>query len=271
VKTIPNQFTYTLQPGAKPRHIGEKYGRSFLVAKMHSRYKYGATFQELGPEFGISGEHARQLLKKAGYETVPLAERRLNGARLRSREVIAAYRGCGHIQRCAELLNMRPEHVSIILNEASPDRSLHHQYSRIDAPGERWYKNGEILNAIRAAAQIAGEPLSITRYRQIAARDGLPSILTVLRAFGTWGLACTEARIKINNAKALVPRQFTSNDCRDALRACWEDTGKIPTVKEYAAWKVGRSVPSALTITLRVGEEGSGWTAALRATFPDKE
>lgn len=268
-KAAPKPFGYTLGPGAKARNVGEKHARKVLIAKMFNAYKYGATLEELGREYGISGERVRQLMKQEGFESLSLAERRLNGARLRSREVIAAYRGTGNVNRCAEILGMRAEHVRVVLDEADPDKGLRRRYAGIDAPDNRWYDNYEILDAIRTAAKECGEPLSKGDYLKVAGRQGLPAELTILRAFGSWAEACKEAGVRSHAVRLRSERVYSDADCVDALRACWEDLERIPTLKEYAQWREGRSVPSSLTITLRLGGKGCGWTAALRTAFPD--
>lgn len=268
-KAAPTPFGHTLSPGAKPRNIGEKHARRVLIAQMFNAYKYGATLEELGEQYGISGERVRQLLKKEGYEPMSLSERRLNGARLRSREVLAAYRGTGSVARCAEILEMRAEHVRVVLDEADPDKGLRRRYSGIDAPSMRWYDNYEILDAIRTAAKESGEPLSKNAYLRVASREGLPAELTILRAFGSWSEACREAGVRSHAARLPSQRVYSDADCVDALRACWEDVGRIPTLREYANWREGRGVPSALTITLRLGGQGCGWTAALNRAFPE--
>jgi predicted transcriptional regulator len=255
------------------KNVTAKYARKALVAQMYNRYKYGGTLSEIGREFGISGERVRQLINAGGYETMLLAERRMNASRARSAEIIAAYKRLGSVEDAARAVGIPPDHVKEILNTQSPDNELQRKYAKHINSRPRKYTDRQIIEAIRNAAKVTGEPLARVRYSVIASTHGFPAELTILRAFGTWQEACERAGVKTNAARGTPKglRTFGKADCDAALQACEQEIGSVPSLREYNEWRDGRKdVPSSMTITVKfAAEDRAAWSAALRSAFPD--
>ena len=256
-----------------PKNVTAKYARKALVAQMYNRYKYGSTLSEIGREFGLSGERVRQLINDGGYEVMPLSERRMNGSISRSAEIIAAYKRLGTVEDAARAFGIPPDHVKEILNTKSPDKELRRKYAKHINSRPRRYTDRQILDAIRAAAKVEGEPLARVRYSIIASTHGFPAELTILRAFGTWQDACERAGVKTNAARGTPKgmRTLGKADFDAALQACEQEIGLVPCLREYNEWRDGRKdIPSSMSIIVKFGKEDrAAWSAALRSAFPD--
>ncbi len=125
------------------------------------------------------------------------------------------------------------------------------------------YSNEQLLQALREAAVITGQPMSTGGYERVQREQGLPTWLAVVHRFGTWNAACAAAGLKVNTQTS-------------GRAATWDDVNTAEAVAEfladpeaagqsfaaYAAWAKGRDgVPSGQTVRNVFG----GWNAAKAA------
>lgn len=171
-----------------------------------------------------------------------------------------------------------PGPVSVMLDQVGPvataelERALRLTLTPPAAPAERaltlLLPLARMLNADPSPAPVGdgwpGVPVVATEVYEQTRREGDPSARHLRQVFGSWMGACRAAYglhadgsttgpgRPWTTRRAVRERGFRWDDeqCRDWLRRCACDLGRVPTVGDYNAWRHARYVlPSS---TLRV-------------------
>jgi hypothetical protein len=231
------------------------------VLEMHDEYLHrGATLRALGERNGISHERVRQLFDQYNLETKRIGPRKSLSKRER-RNIWAIYRRLGTIDATAEEV----KHSRAIVAAVVEEMPLRQVYRRLGATVS--YERSEIIDALREAAKVCGEPLTIPAYRKQAPVAKWPTDVTVVKAFGSWADACEAAGVKANRRVTNGQRRsgaFSEQDCVDALRAYTEaHEGDTPSYERYTKWARGTDHPSGPSVRAICGS----WREALRKAF----
>lgn len=122
------------------------------------------------------------------------------------------------------------------------------------------YSDDALLDALRLAASIVGEPLSTSAYESVKHEQPLPTWLTVVHRFGTWNAACAAAGLKINSQhKGRQPTWDRSTTADAVGRFLAEPEEDRESYAAYSAWAKQRSdAPSGPTVKNVFGT----WNAA---------
>jgi hypothetical protein len=154
-------------------------------------------------------------------------------------------------------------------------------------------KDVDFIGAIRSVAEVVGHPPSTPEYQreyeQRRERGGaaLPSLSAILKHFDGWPYALAAAGLEPAVAPRGIQRRRTytrkrvhrykSGHLHACLRACKDDLGRIPMVRDYVAWREdqldgqpGRrgpepEIPHHRTFYNRFGS----WAAALESAGMD--
>ena len=128
------------------------------------------------------------------------------------------------------------------------------------------YSDTQILQALRAAAALTGEPMSHRRYDAVAGRVTGPSSARIIQRFGTWRSACTAAGVTTGATSREYRPKWDSSTVAAAVAAylAWEES--TGTYTDYQAWARGHSDrPSGPTVRNIMG----GWNEAKSAAGRD--
>lgn len=227
------------------------------ILSLHESFLKGASLRQIAESQGMSYEGIRQLFIKHGLSTQRTSNSFAAGWK-HHEEIWDLYKRHGTIEKVVAETGIQRDVVSHILNEM-PLRQI---YRRKGEGSE--YEKDDLLNALREAADICGEPLTIPAYRQFAPKKKWPADLTVKRAFGSWADACKAAGVKANPAEGPRKNAYTEADCLNSLRICAaEHDGRIPSYGEYTKWAREHKQPSGPTVRVKVGP----WREALRKAF----
>ena len=236
----------------------------------------GHTLQEIGDEFGISREYARQLLNRETAITTTKARRRTKErgqAELKIQiadEVVAMYHETPNVQTIARQNGWPLQVVEDIVAENYPVADRRKLQGRQVSQGSRQISNEDLAAHVRrAAARHPLVPLRLKEYEAYAKEHGVPGPQTVSRRFGGSDHSWTEALVEIggiaHSARARAPRSAPRFGPREAVMAVATVAvviGHLPTVAEYERERdlIGRTgVPSVATIRNRT----DGWANAL--------
>lgn len=120
---------------------------------------------------------------------------------------------------------------------------------------------------------------SHSTWNELGPALGYPSSSRITQVFGRWSDAMTAAGLAPNDGPPHGhARRFTVDDCLAAVRACAEETGSIPTSKDYDEWQKSKRpvvakgahgpYPSAPTVYNR--DPFRSWGSVLEAAFGDR-
>lgn len=176
------------------------------------------------------------------------------------------YREYGTVDAVAEALDVPRSEISPIVDEM-PLRQL---YRRRGSPAPV-YDRETLGRALKEAAKVCGEPLTLPAYHKVAPEYGWPAALTITKEFGTWEAACKYAQVKANPSTGTRKGSYTVDDCLAALRTCRADLiqkGEIgdegvPSYERYCKWARANQQPSGPTVRNKVG----AWREAIRLAF----
>lgn len=187
---------------------------------------------------------------------------------MRREEVWALYRDHGTVEAVAEALGVARADVAPIIDKM-PRRQV---YRRKGIPTSV-YTADELVEVLKAAAKVCGEPLTLPAYHKHAPSHGWPSALTITQMFGTWETACTEAGVKANKSTGTRKGSYTVEDCLSSLRLCRADlidSGEIkthgaPSYDRYNKWAQANHKPSGPTVRAKIGK----WSEALSMAYAE--
>lgn len=121
------------------------------------------------------------------------------------------------------------------------------------------FTEDQILDAIRAAADRCGQPLSHGRYDGVSREVAGPSSARIIQRFGSWGRACAAAGV----TSAAAAREYAQRWDRAAVLAAVAEylnsEGAAGTYADYVRWaQSGPERPSGATVRNVLG----AWSAA---------
>ena len=180
--------------------------------------------------------------------------------------VESLYKKYGTVDAVVDELGLHRAEVSRIVDKM-PFRQI---YMRKGSPPKA-YTRKELLDVLKEAAKICGEPLTLPNYHKEAPSRGWPAALTITRTFGTWENGCKEAGVKANPSTGPREGSYTEEDCLLALRICRADLielGEIPengapSYERYVDWARANQQPSGPTVRAKIGP----WREALALAY----
>lgn len=236
------------------------------------------TLQEIGDRFGVSRERIRQVMGKAGvHRGTSDASRQRSEQRYQEflanvdvNEIIDRRLVGEKEPEIARSLGVHRVDVERLVEERIPKWRL--RYAGIGGKtDERW---PEYKASLRQAEKAVGTPLTKKKYSRW--RDTFPPDRKPVSAeyfvlnFGSWARACNLAGVEPGKVimGRVYTRDFSDDDIVNAVRACREDIGDMPTVRAYDDWARARKglVPSSSTVRWRLAY--SSWVDVLDRCFP---
>lgn len=157
-------------------------------------------------------------------------------------DVFNLYREHGTVEAVADALGVPRHEVSPIIDEMPLRQVYRHKGS---APTV--YTDEELLNILREAAKVCGEPLTLPAYHREAPKHGWPAALTITQRFGTWEKACKLAGVKVNKSTGPRKGSITVDQCLIALRLCRADFAREAVAHNKAVRKLRKRDTSGLT------------------------
>jgi hypothetical protein len=241
-----------------------------LVSDIHDEYMVGnKSLRVLGRKYGVSHERIRQLFERDGLPTRrPRTVKERSKAWNSRKQIWTLYEKHGTVEAVAKRIKFPRADIAKVI-EAMPLRQIYRR------KGETAWElpNAEILAALREAAKVCGEPLTIPAYREQAPKHGWPADLTVVRPYGTWQAACEAAGVKANESEGPRRGAITLEDCIEALRDCASELGATPSYETYSKWAKKNHRPSGPTVRVKVRQHQNGsaprgaWSEALTLAF----
>jgi hypothetical protein len=129
------------------------------------------------------------------------------------------------------------------------------------------YSDLQIAQALRAAARIAGEPLSVGKYDKIRSTLNGPSAIRLIQRFGSWAEACQSAGIRSGDAKRSYVRKWDRSQIVDLVRAYLTLDPRV-SFADFSNWlKQVPDAPSAGTCRI----VGNSWSSLLVSARIDGE
>ena len=123
------------------------------------------------------------------------------------------------------------------------------------------FTDAEVLEALRAAAAVQGDPLSVDRYDAHQRAHGGPTSVRIIQRLGGWNAACRAAGLRTNAGRASYARRWTREQVLEHVAAYLAEGGS-GSYAGYAAWaKEAAGAPSGQTVRNLF----DGWAAAKAA------
>lgn len=176
------------------------------------------------------------------------------------------YRKHGTVEAVADEMGLPRHEVSPIIDSMPLRQVFRHKGS---AP--TMYTDQELLDVLKEAGVVCGEPLTLPAYHKEAPKHGWPAALTHTQRFGTWEAGCNLAGVKVNKSTGPRKGSITVEDCLVALRVCRADLiagdeipeGGEPSYERYVKWARANGQPSGPTVRSKVGP----WRTALEMAY----
>jgi hypothetical protein len=109
------------------------------------------------------------------------------------------------------------------------------------------YSDKAIFTALRKAARLTGQPLSVGKYDSVRDEVEGPSAIRIIQRFETWSAACQAARIKPGMAKRTYTQQWNEKDVVTWVKRYLKST-KSPTFSDFTEWlREQKGAPSGQT------------------------
>lgn len=137
---------------------------------------------------------------------------------------------------------------------------------RVGIVGHQRYSDDVLLDALRFAASVVGEPMSTSAYEALQHEHSLPMWLTVVHRFGTWNAACGAAGLEVNSQHKGRRPTWDPTTSADAVSRFLGDPEQISeSYAAYSAWAKQRSdAPSGPTVKNIFGTWNEAKAAATR-------
>lgn len=193
--------------------------------------------------------------------SLPILDDPSANAKEREQEIWNLYREHGTVEAVVDRIGIPRQAVSAVI-DGMPLRQVYRRKGILPA-----YKKEILKKALKAAAEVCGEPLTIPAYRLEAPSHGWPADLTITKAFGSWGEACAAAGVTFNTPKGAQRGSYGRGDCVKALRLCKAELGDVPSYERYSVWARENRQPSGSTVRVKIGP----WREALQAAFDSKQ
>ncbi|MEO6471924.1 MAG: sigma factor-like helix-turn-helix DNA-binding protein [Aeromicrobium sp.] len=227
--------------------------------------KTGMTYAEIGGTFGVTRERIRQILKKSGITGSTTRAARAAAkqeARVADRERVLDW------ARHNPGLGVRDAEDALGLEDGRVCEALGSDVSRIFVrqrpTASVRYSDEVIVETLRDASIVQGDPMSKMAYDEYVEAFGGPSGVLVSKRFGTWKGACIAAGLGVSALPGNRNRRWGQGQLVDVLIDYFNSTSARGTFDDYNRWaheEIGR--PSAPTVRNRFGS----WTAAKRAAL----
>jgi hypothetical protein len=216
----------------------------------------GHSLREIGAEFDVTRERARQIILDAGGpDSADAAKARQERAArqreaLRARAMAAAAAEPGlTVDEAAELLGVSEYALRAALG---PDARRYFLNRQRSAPV---FSEGVILAHLREAARLVGEPLTVRGYEGIRTTFGGASAPLVLQRFGTWREACRRAGVAHGQpVRREYQRRWSLKQMAEAVATYLTQDGARGSFADYERWaRRTEGVPSGQTIRTQFG------------------
>lgn len=114
------------------------------------------------------------------------------------------------------------------------------------------YSDEQLLASIAAAAVELGEPLKAGAYDAWQrGRDDAASPALVIRRFGSWIEACTQAGVATNKTRS-TSRRWSDDEVVGIVASYLRSPGSAGTYADYSEWaRTQEGVPSGATLRQR--------------------
>jgi hypothetical protein len=125
------------------------------------------------------------------------------------------------------------------------------------------YSEEQMLEALRQAASVVGQPMSTGAYESVQKDHGLPMWLTIVNRFGGWNAACATAGLQVNSQHKGKAATWDKAPASAAVARFLADPNvESESFTAYSAWAKQRpGVPSGPTVKNVFGT----WNAAKAA------
>jgi hypothetical protein len=128
------------------------------------------------------------------------------------------------------------------------------------------YSDLEITRALKGAAKVAGEPLSVGKYDKVRASVDGPSAIRLIQRFGSWREACQAAGVRSGDAKRIYARKWERSQIVELVRAYLATSPKV-SFADFSTWlKRIPNAPSAATCR----NVGISWSSLLESARSDR-
>lgn len=224
------------------------------ILVMHEEYQSGKSLREVGRLHGLTGSRIGQLFDREGLPRRTKSEIvALRQDLIPSQTIIDCYKELGSVKAVATRLRIPRARVSEVVDDL-----LHREfYQHRRTP--RLYAKRDYLNGLKRAAEVNGEPLTMAAYRTIAQAEGLPTITSIIKFFGSWNKALRAAEVK-GNPSSNAHWGFTQEDCVASVASYMAEDGS--TYEGYCKWRKPQD-PSGPTVRNKIGSWNEARTLAL--------
>jgi hypothetical protein len=227
----------------------------------------GETLQAIGREFGLTRERVRQVLAErydiTGGDMLAL-RRSIRAERLaHDGATVRAWVRTNPGRTLEEAAQATGVPVTRI-RKALSRHEVHTSFAPVRPSHQPRFADEDILEAIRAAALVHGDPLSHNRYDHYAAEHGTPTSCRITQRYGSWSAACAAAGVEAFTPRRVYTRRWTPGQMVDAVVAYLASSGSTGTFAGYDAWSRSRpDLPSSGTVRNQFGS----WTAVKAAAM----
>lgn len=128
------------------------------------------------------------------------------------------------------------------------------------------YSDREIARALRTAAKMAGEPLSVGKYDKIRDAFEGPSAIRLIQRFGSWSSACAAAGVKSGEAKRSYARKWERAQIVELVKTYLGEDRKV-SFMDFSLW-LKRLPGSPSPATCR--NVGISWSSLLDSARRDQ-
>lgn len=227
--------------------------RAEIMCQMRAE---GRSLQSIAEEFALTRERVRQIIRDAGgpgrQDASAARAAKAEHERLNLREQA--------LRLCRERPGSTADDVASALGVTAAEvrAALGDDARRVlistHRPGVT-FEDADILQHLRRAAALAGEPLTVRMYEEVRARVGGASSPLVLQRFGTWREACAHAGVKHGQPlRAHYERRWTRDQLVDAVADYLCCDGARGSFADYERWARGvEGAPSGQTIRTQLG------------------